>query len=192
MKIKNNIESIYNSNIDDLYGYGIKLGFDCDVVMDAIHDVFYRICNSQYPLSKIENVRAYLFNALRNTLFNSVRANKKFVSIDEFPMQQDYYFNIKVSVEDPLINHEEKEKICRIINSMLNSLSDREREIVYLRYIKECDYEEISSKMDIDINSCYKLMHKAISFLKKQFSDYSLATGNITKSLLIILASICH
>lgn len=192
MEIKNNIESIYNSNIDDLYGYGIQLGFDRDVVMDAIHDVFYRICNSQYPLSKIENIRSYLFSALKNTLFNSVRANKKFVSIDDFPMQQDYYFNIKVSVEDHLISHEEKEKICQIINFMLNSLSNREREIVYLRYIKECDYEEISSKMGIDINSCYKLMHKAISFLKKQFMDYSTATGNITKYLLIIMAFLYH
>lgn len=186
MEIKNNIESIYNSNIDDLYGYGIQLGFDRDVVMDAIHDVFYRLCNSEFSIDRIDNIKSYLFSALRNSLFNSVRFNKKFVSLDEFPMQLDYYFNIKISVEDNIISDEEKENISQIIGSMLNSLSNREREIVYLRYIEECDYDEISSKMGIDINSCYKLMNKAINFLKKQFIDHPYPPKNIIKTLLII------
>lgn len=186
MRMKNDIESIYNSNIDNLYGYGIQLGFDRDVVMDAIHDVFYRLCNSEFSIDRIDNIKSYLFSALRNSLFNSVRFNKKFVSLDEFPMQLDYYFNIKISVEDNIISDEEKENISQIIGSMLNSLSNREREIVYLRYIEECDYDEISSKMGIDINSCYKLMNKAINFLKKQFIDHPYPPKNIIKTLLII------
>ena len=157
MESKNDIEPIYNSYIDDLYAYAIHLGFDRNVVMDAIHDVFYRICNSQTQLNAVGNIRNYLFSALKKTLLNTVRGNKEYLSIDDFPMPEAYYFNIKVSFEDHLISREEENKIRFIINKMLGQLPPRQREIVYLRYIEECSYEEITRKMGIDINSCHKL-----------------------------------
>ena len=35
------LERIYNRYVDDLYSYALHLGFGEDVIMDAIHDVFY-------------------------------------------------------------------------------------------------------------------------------------------------------
>lgn len=187
MEHKIDIESIYNAYIDDLYSYAIQLGFDRSVVMDSIQDMFYRICNSRHPLSRVENIRSYLFSALKKTLFNTTRGKKKFLTINDLPMQEAYYFNVKVTVEDYLISNEEEEKIRQTVNSILNRLSPRQREIVYLRYIEECDYEEISYKMGIDINSCHKLMHKAMSVLRKQFAAYPLIISAIIQLLLTVL-----
>lgn len=172
MTCNKDIEFIYNSYIDELYAYAIHLGFERNTVMDAIHDVFYKLYNSQSPIDRIENIRSYLFSAVKKTLFNTVRGKEKFLSIDDFPKQEVHYFNVNVSIDDRLISDEEEEKIRQTIISMLNYLSPRQREIVFLRYIEEYDYEEISLKMGININSCHKLMHKAMSVLRKQFTDF--------------------
>ncbi|MDO5663878.1 MAG: RNA polymerase sigma factor [Bacteroidia bacterium] len=183
MVFSHDIKDIYNHHIDELYAYAIHLGFDKNTVMDAIHDVFFRLCNNQSQLNSVTNIRAYLFGALKNTLLNTIRNNKEYLSIEDFPMPENHYFNIKVSIEDYLINSEEEEKIRQLINNMLNSLTPRQREIVYLRYIEEYDYEEITHKMGIDINSCHKLMHKAMSTLRNQFGIYSFLLINTSHQL---------
>jgi hypothetical protein len=35
--------SLYRKYIDDLYGYGMSFGFDRNLVLDAIQDVFYNL-----------------------------------------------------------------------------------------------------------------------------------------------------
>lgn len=34
----------YNQYLDSLYAYALHLGFDDHTCMDAIHDVFYKLC----------------------------------------------------------------------------------------------------------------------------------------------------
>lgn len=174
MAFSNNIENIYNSHVDDLYAYAVACGFNRNAIMDAIHDLFYRLCNNPSQLNTVDNIRNYLFAALKNTLLNTVRDKKEIISIDDFLTHETFYLNIKVTIEDKLVGAEEQEKISQTITTMLNSLTPRQRQIVYLRYVEEQSYEEITSQMSIDINSCHKLMHKAITALREQFETYAM------------------
>ena len=180
MKSFDNIETIYNKYIDQLYAYGIHMGFDKVIIMDAIHDVFCYLCINNAEQNEVTTIKNYLFSALRNKLLNYKRDNKNLLYVESFPDDDSYFFNIKITIEDDLINSEEQEKIRNSINNILKSLTPRQREIVYLKYFKEYSYEEISEIMSIDINSCHKLMHKAMAVLRKNF-------GNVTKILIQIL-----
>lgn len=161
------VDTIYRTYIHDLFSYALHLGFDRETCMDAIHDVFYKLCMDQVQLDQIKNIRFYLLRALKNRLLDIYKQKKDVseltldVTVDELP------FTIRVTVEDELIQTEEDERTKVLVEAMLKSLSNRQREVVYLRYSHECDYEEISELMNISVHSCRKLLHKAILKLRK-------------------------
>lgn len=161
------ISSIYNSYINDLYSYALHLGFDESIIMDAIHDVFLNLCRKK-SIHEINDVKFYLFRSLKNTLLNFKRSNKRFVdlsggNIEELP------FHINVTIEESFISKEEHEITRRNIDEMLNVLTPRQKEIIYLRYTHEYDYQQISQLMNITVSACRKLVHRAITTIREKY-----------------------
>jgi RNA polymerase sigma factor (sigma-70 family) len=147
----------------------VNLGFDREVAMDAIHDVFYKICLDEKILSQVTNIRFYLLRALKNRLLNIYKQKRE---VTELPVEgsraeEEIPFSIHVTVEDMMIEAEEQEKIRLKVEQLLQTLTDRQREIIYLRYTQDCDYEEIAQLMHITVPACRKLIHKTIAKLKK-------------------------
>jgi len=175
-----NITSIYNEYLDILYAYALHLGFDDNTAMDAIHDVFYKLCTYNSSLQEIDNLKSYLFRSLRNRLIDINRTNREITSplLAQDDMDEFMPFNLKVTIEDEIILKENAEEIRQKIENVLNRLTERQREIVYLRYIQEYSYEEIAEIMQISVLSCRNLVSKSITKLK----DTSIAI-----SLLILM-----
>lgn len=163
-----NIASTYNEYLDILYSYALHLGFDEQCAMDAIHDVFYKLCIHHTSLSEIDNLKYYLFRSLRNRLIDIKRAEKEHQGIH--PAQEigeNLSFQLNVTIEDELIMKEDSEAIRLKVENVLNRLTHRQREIIYLRFIHEYSYEEIASIMQISVESCRNLISKSIAKLKK-------------------------
>jgi RNA polymerase sigma factor (sigma-70 family) len=94
-------------------------------------------------------------------------------------IEADLPFQLNVTVEDEFIEKEEAEKIREKVENVLSQLTHRQREIVYLRYIQECSYDEISEIMEISVAASRNLVSKSIAKLRVA----SLATS----SLLLII-----
>ncbi len=162
------ITSAYNEYLDSLYSYALNLGFDEQTAMDAIHDVFYKVCIHHSSLNEIVSFKSYLFRALRNRLIDIKRTNKKEIApiTDEDDVVELLPFQLHVTVEDALIKREDAEEIRLKVENVLDRLTDRQREIVYLRYIREYSYEEIAEIMQISVPACRNLISKSITKLK--------------------------
>lgn len=158
--------------MDAMYAYALHLGFNEDTVMDAIHDVFYKLYVSNVSLENISNPKFYLFRALRNRLIDICRENKENLVLNETAEKRNESmpFRLQVTVEDEMILEEELEEIRRKVENVLNNLTDRQREIVYLRYINEYTYEEIAELMQISVLACRNLLSKSMTKLKS-FSE---------------------
>lgn len=162
------IASAYNEYLDNLYSYALNLGFDEQTAMDAIHDVFYKVCIHHSSLNEIISLKSYLFRALRNRLIDIKRTSKEDVApitekddgVELLP------FQLHVTMEDTLIKREDAEEIRLKVKNVLDKLTDRQREIVYLRYIREYSYEEIAEIMQISVPACRNLISKSIIKLK--------------------------
>ena len=172
------IASTYNKYLDSLYAYALHLGFDEERAMDAIHDLFYKLCIQHASLNEIQNLKFYLFRSLRNRLIDIKRTSREFagssISLHPFPLSQEgtdmgdpLPFHLNVTVEDELIQKEDAEEIRQKVENVLNQLTHRQREVIYLRYIQECSYEEISEIMQISVAACRNLISKSINRLKK-------------------------
>lgn len=162
----NAIDKLYRVYVHDLFSYGLHLGFDRETCQDAIHDVFYKLCIDKTRLDTIANIRFYLLRALKNRLLDIHKQKKETSELPTDITADDLPFTIQVTIEDKLIQTEEEENIRITVENMLNSLTNRQREIIYLRFSQGCEYEEIAQLMDISVHSCRKLSHKAITKLK--------------------------
>lgn len=162
------IASTYNEYLDSLYSYALHLGFDDNTSMDAIHDVFYKLCTKHSSLDEINNLKFYLFRSLRNRLIDIKRTNKELYGIFTTDEEFDDHptFQLKVTVEDEFILKEDSEIIRKTVENVLSRLTNRQREILYLRYIQECSYEEISDIMQISVAASRNLVSKSIVRLR--------------------------
>jgi RNA polymerase sigma factor (sigma-70 family) len=165
---KENIASIYNRYVDDLYTYALYLGFEKGIIMDAIHDVFCKFAADEKLLQDVSNIKFYLFKSLKNRLYDIYKARKEYAELSAIDLQ-DAPFNIQVTIEDRLIDKEEQQQIKDQLSEMLDSLTERQREVVYLRYVQEYDYAQISELLNISIHGCRKLLSKAMQNLREKY-----------------------
>ena len=171
MKTAKEIESIYNLYVDELFTYGLYLGFEREIVMDAIQDVFCKLSADTSTLDNVSNMKFYLFKSLKNRLFDIYRSRKEHIPLENVDAVREMPFQINVNVEDLLIEEEEQQQIKREIEEMLGSLTDRQREIIYLRYVQEYDYEQIAALLHISVHGCRKLVSAAIRSLREKFGS---------------------
>ena len=157
-----NIDLLYRNYIDDLYSYAISMGFDKQTSMDAIHDVFYKLCSNEKLLENVIDAKFFILRSLRNRLIDIHRAKKEYtgLSSEEIP------FTIHITIEEQIIQNEDDERNRIKVEQILNKLTDRQKEIIYLRYMLELDYEKIAEMMQISVSSCRKLVYKTLLKLR--------------------------
>ena len=160
--------AIYNSHIDKLYSYGIHLGFHSEECKDAIQDVFYKLYLSSESLSRVNNITAFLFRSLKNRLIDISRKNSRMQSIELINQS----FSIDVTILDDIIDAEKAALLKSKVEELLNSLTSQQREAVYLRYMHELDYNEISELLNINPDSARKLMFRAMKKLREQTANH--------------------
>ena len=154
-KIKR-LTNIYNQYVDDLFTYGTNLGFDKEIVKDSIHDVFVKMALEDNALSNVMNIKYYLLKSLKNRLLDIYKSDRKKISLDKINIDNELQFNIDVNVEDLIIEEEDRIDIKQNIE-------------IYLRYVQEYSYEQISELLEISVHGCRKLMSRAISTLREKF-----------------------
>lgn len=160
------IDNLYKEYIDDLYSYAVGFGFNKQTAMDAIHDVFCKLCLHEKELANIKNPKFYLLKTLRNQLIDIYRTKKEFIEIRPETITDELPYRIKITIEDELIAKEECLHIEQKIEEILSVLNEHQREIIYLRYMQECSYEEIAEIMQLSVPACRKLIHRTLNKLK--------------------------
>lgn len=172
MKKQNDIASIYSRFVDDLFTYGCYLGFERETVKDAIHDVFVKISIDSDILDNISNIKFYLFRSLKNRLLDIHKSQKEHIELENINPSREIPFHIAINVEEMMIEKEEQAEIKAEIEQLLASLTDRQREIIYLRYVQEYDYPQIAELLQISVHGCRKLVSKAILSLREKYGVF--------------------
>ena len=157
--------SIYSGHADVLYGYGMKLVKDSELVKDCIQDLFIELWDSKNKLSSVRSIKAYLFKSLRRKLI--ARASKqrhRFVSV----MKAEMVKEATPSAEINLIEKQRFDEDRKVLMKTLKKLNSKQREIIHLKYYGNLGYDEISEIMDMDKKGVYNLMAHTIKLLRQQ------------------------
>ncbi|MGW9685478.1 RNA polymerase sigma factor [Flagellimonas sp. 2504JD1-5] len=168
---KTAFESVYKSCIDDMYAYGLKLDSDKELIKDCIQEVFIDIFEHRNAISEPNNIKFYVLKALKHTIFKKQKKERKKTKLDE---QAPHAFSAGHNFEDKRILSELDEEKKRLVNEALDSLSSKQKEIMYLRFSVGLSYNDISEIVNIDHASVRKQVYRAVKKLRnsKAFDDY--------------------
>ena len=163
--------ALYKFYYQDLYAYGVSLGFNTEDVKDAIQEIYLKLYFNERLCIDEKKIKFYLLRSVRNQLIDWERTKKGTSSIEE----EERSFKLSVSVEESFISDEEDLLLKKRVNRILDLLTDHQREIVYLHFIEEMPYEEIAVMLDMKIQTVRGQVFKAMEKLRKLDSkDYFL------------------
>lgn len=115
---------------------------------------------------EIQNPKFYLLRALRNQLIDTYKLKRNYSEVLTGEITDELPYKIKITVEDEIIAAEEQAEVSQKVDEILSILTERQREIIYLRYMQECSYEEIAEIMQISVPACRKLLYRTLLKLK--------------------------
>lgn len=147
-----------------MFIYAIRLSKDQDFVKDCIQDVFYNLWKRRENISHAESVKSYLFTAIR---FRIYREQKKWNNFDE--LNDDYAFDAEISIEVKLIEDQNTVELKRKLETVLNNMPPRQKEILYLRFYENMDHGRIAQIMGLNQQVVYNLLHKSLLRLRKDW-----------------------
>lgn len=160
------LNRLFSKYYKELFFYGLKLSGKKDHVTDIIQDVFANIWETRRRISEVAHVKAYLFTALRNNLLK-LPPGDNFIRIDT-----DNYLNrdcgFDISPEDIYIDNEAESETIKIIEDMLNGLSPKQKEIIYLKFYSNYSNIEISRILSTKKQSVANMLLRTIKLLRKK------------------------
>lgn len=149
---------LYNLYIDDLFAYGMHFTTNRESVKDCIQEVFVTLYKNRSRRKEIENLKYYLFTSLKNELFALFKK-----SVEQYQIETiEPVFNAEYSVEDILVEAETNRYNQERIKEVLQSLTPRQQEAIYYRYVEEMSYEHIGKLMQMNYQSVRNLIHRSI------------------------------
>lgn len=161
-------ESLYRIFSGALYNYGSKFSTDKDLVKDCIQDLFVNIWARRESLGNPKNVKNYLFKAFRLSLFKKLNYFKSQVTYEEI---EEYSFEAILNREDQIIKNEGNERLQEQLQLILNELTAKQREIVFLKFYENLSYDEIAEIMEVSVKATYKMMARAMEAMREKLEN---------------------
>ena len=164
---------IYENHFFALYNYGIKIIRNKELVKDCIQDLFINLWRTKENLGEVTSIKPYLYKALRHDLIRKLHGEGHKVSLS--PEQGNHYdFEMVLSHEVHLIESQiEKEQKAFLLKE-LNTLTKRQKEVIFLKFYENLSYQEIATVMGISVDAVYNLLSLALGLLKKNMIHTSI------------------
>ena len=143
-------QMLYNQYADLLYGYGMKIVMNNDLVTDSIQTLFVYIFEKRDKLSEPVSIPAYLCVSLRRLILQQQKQGdrKNTSSIDDVT-ERAYSFNLELDAESAIIHQEDNETKLGNLQKYLDTLTSQQREVIYLKYYQGLKTEAISQMLGI-------------------------------------------
>ncbi|WBL27020.1 RNA polymerase sigma factor [Zunongwangia sp. HGR-M22] len=152
-------KEVYDHYWERLYIYCFKILNDTWLAEDVLHEVFTQIWIRKEEL-EINNLKSYLFNAVRNRALLKIRDNK-FTKLDEAIVSK---LELIPEVEQKF----DKNDTILAINRASKELPDRCRDIFYMSKIQHYSSAEIASHFNISQRTVENQISLALKHLRKE------------------------
>ncbi len=154
-------DTLYYRYYRRLYGFVIKLIKQEEEAEEIIQEVFMKVWESRTNIDTLASFKSYLFTITYNTTIDRLRKcllEKKY--IDYLKTLQNNHSSSHI-LED--IHYAQ---LNETVQSYINQLTPRQKEIYLLSREEGLTYAEIAKKLNLSVNTVENHMVKALSFLK--------------------------
>lgn len=157
---------LFEKHYRELFYYGNKIVALPELVKDAIQDLFIDVWERRNKMTAVENIKAYLIISLRRELIRRTAKVRK-----ENLLKPALSLQFSFSPEDFLISSEQNTEHTRLLSKSLESLTDRQREVILLRFYHNLEFQEISLVLEMNVQSVRNLLFRALDKIRQDMSD---------------------
>ncbi|MBI2168920.1 MAG: RNA polymerase sigma factor, partial [Actinobacteria bacterium] len=150
---------------DELRSYSIRLTGDAATAEDVVQETFARAWCNLPQLREREEIGPWLYRVARNLCVDTHRARRRVVTSDDLPAWAEESDGAEAS--DPLRNIERAEE-CAAVREALGALSDRHRDVLYLRDIVGMAYDEVGERHGVSGESARAVLARARRRLREE------------------------
>lgn len=154
--------AIYKNHVQTLFKYGCNFTQDEAFVKDCIHDVFIDLVRYGSALGSTNNIKLYLLKSLKRKIVRSLYKRRHFKVLEK----EDVAFQYYLSEEDEMADDIDSHNRSQILNTAMEVLSPRQREAIYLKFVSNLSYEEISNLLEINYQSARNLIFRGVEKLR--------------------------
>jgi len=157
-------EEIMSQYYRPLFRYGSRIWPDENIVRDCLQEVFADLWVRRSGLKSVQSVNFYLIKAVRNHLLFEKRKLRSNAFLDEW--REGDAFISEFSIETELIREEEARFRSAKLESILNALPARQREVIHLKFFEDLSPDQIAEMMGLNRQSVYNLLHETLRKLR--------------------------
>ena len=169
-------EQLYFRYVNVLYDYGAKISRDKQLAEDCVQDLFTYFWQRQHELPLVKAVKPYLLVSLKRRVHHKLNGKQSDALNSYEPLDAEAHGFVPTAAENP--------DDTIYIKEAFEQLSEKQKEVLYLRFYNKLSFEEVAEVMGVQVKAIYKLSARAISVLK-----HSIAHPVFQWILLAILAS---
>lgn len=131
----------------DLFLFAKGILARSEIAEEVVSDVFLKLWENRHELSKIANLKSYLYTAVRNKSISALRSVKKeVISWEDLP---DYHYEPVAAPDDSTIDQETLDQI----NKAIEYLPSKTKMVFSLAKIQGLKYKEIAELLDIKVKT---------------------------------------
>lgn len=165
---KDALRTLFLRHHDSLFQYGLALCSQKPMVEDCLQELFCQLWESQERLSKVEKIKGYLWICFRRRLMKHLKAKSRDIQHHTSFMGD---MKQEQSIEKTIISREQQASNHKALNQVVDLLSMREREVLYLKYYEGMSYSEIEQVLGIRYQTARNYVHRAINRLREAFEQ---------------------
>ncbi|WP_157963021.1 RNA polymerase sigma-70 factor [Chitinophaga deserti] len=156
-------EVLYQRHAGAMYQFAYKKVPVQAIVEDLLQEVFANLYRRRAELSHIENIRSYLYNALRNRIFNELRNSL---------LHEQHHAQMPPEQVTALHINYDLQQLEKVFAAALDKLTERSREIFLLSRRDHLSYKEIAERLGISVKAVEKHMSRSLGVMRDELKDF--------------------
>ncbi len=158
------LELLYKRHYPALFRYGAKISQSKEPVQDCLQELFFQLWVKKDSLQEVKSVRFYLMKWLKRDLVRHLTGKNSSLKM-VVPIDSEEN-SVEAVIEDFFEEKEFQSAQAQLIKRALGELTNKEREVVYLRFFMNLPYEEICLVMNVSYQVVMNYMHRAMKALR--------------------------
>ncbi len=153
---KEALAGLYESTHTAVYGFALSLCKNVPDAEDVLQDVFVQIWNAAEQYTPAGKPMAWIFTITRNLALLCLRQKNKMIPFSAEDLQEHLEEISQVTSDDRIV-----------LEALLKSLQDTERQILVLHALSGMKHREIASLLQIPLPTVLSKYHRAVKKLGK-------------------------
>ncbi|MEM9671081.1 MAG: RNA polymerase sigma factor [Cyclobacteriaceae bacterium] len=179
---KEALKVLYENYAQLLFNYGRHISNDPELVRDCIQDLFITLWNSHLQLKPTTSVRFYLYRSLRRKIIAETKKISQQLASTVPSSELVELQTLSGFLSDDLQSHEKRKAY---LIETIQALPKRQQEALMLVFFENLTRSEVAEVMEVNVDTVYTLISKALKALRKSLVREKLIPQLIISFLLL-------